>query len=86
MAVKVGPIFSGKLKLFDRMVGFNWKGLQVFRNETGNISQIPSTAAKNIKAKLTELASRWFTNLTQTQRDAWEVYAQQLELVTGQKI
>ncbi|MFN7182082.1 MAG: hypothetical protein ACK4NF_05340 [Planctomycetota bacterium] len=75
MAVKVGPIFNGKLKLFDRMIGFNWKGLQVFRNETGNIVQIPSNAVKSIRTKETELASRWFTGLTQTQRDAWEVYA-----------
>ncbi len=78
MAVKVGPIFSGKLKLFDKMIGFNWKGLQVFRSEAGNISQIPSNPSKIIKSKATELASRWYIGLTQTQRDAWDVYAQQL--------
>lgn len=78
MAVKVGPLFSGKVKLFDKMIAFNWKGLQTFRNEAGKITQIPSNASKGIKAKETELASRWFTNLTQTQRDAWEVYASSL--------
>ncbi len=78
MAVKVGPLFSGKVKLFDKMIATSWKGLQTFRNETGNITQILSNAVKNIRIQETALASRWFTTLTQTQRDGWEVYAKSL--------
>lgn len=78
MAVKIGPLFSGKVKLFDKMIATSWKGLQTFRNEAGNITQIPSNASRNIKTKEAELASRWFINLTQTQRDGWEVYTKSL--------
>lgn len=78
MAVKVGPLFGGKVKLFDKMIAANWKGFQTFRNEAGRIAQIPSNSSRNIKTQEAALGSRWFNGLTQTQRDAWEVYAKSL--------
>lgn len=75
MAVKVGTGFSGKLKLFDKMIGYQWKGLQVFRNETKKIQQVKSEARSLINSLVPELTSRWFEVLTQEQRFAWDQFA-----------
>jgi hypothetical protein len=78
MAVKIGPNFSGKVKLFDRMVAFDWKGLQVFRSEAPNIQQSTSSAKELMKNALTVLATEWYTYMTVEQRNRWEAYADTL--------
>lgn len=75
MGVKVASGFSGKVRLFDRMIAFNWKGLQCFRSETPNIHQTPSAAWDLIKQSLTILSTRWFTVLTEAERNLWDEYA-----------
>ena len=78
MAVKIGPNFSGKLKLFDRMIGFNWKGLQCFRSECPDIYQQNSESRNLVKAGMALLAAYWYTGLTEQERINWNEYASML--------
>jgi hypothetical protein len=75
MAIKTQSGMSGKVKLFDRMIAFSWKGIQAFRNEPRSVSQPHSTAQILVREALTLSAQQWFSALTHEQRNAWETYA-----------
>jgi hypothetical protein len=78
MAKKVGTIFHGKVRLFETMVAFPWRGLQVFRSLAPDIRQTKSLFRERINAQLTFLARFWQDQLTPEQRSLWRSYAGQL--------
>ena len=68
-------MISGGQKWLQAQVAQAWKGLQVIRNYSGNIQQIPSNSKNTVKAKMGEFASRFRETLTDSQRNAWDQYA-----------
>lgn len=58
------------------MVFSVWKGVNYVREKSAQVSNPNSADQANIRARLSSLAKRWYSTLTQGQRDLWEEFAQ----------
>jgi hypothetical protein len=69
----------GRIKLAEAQIATNWKGMLVLRALARKINQIQSTKKSGVRAALTQIATRWKTALTDSQRFGWEAYANVLK-------
>lgn len=53
-----------------------WKGLNYIREKAVSIANPCSLKQEGVRAKTTQSAKRWYTTLTQGQRDLWNEYAE----------
>ncbi len=79
MATKHGNLLSGKVPgIGEQLIATSWKGMQVFRRQTGKIDQIKSEARGEIVTNFSLLAPRYMRVLTDPQRNAWDQYAKMM--------
>ena len=64
-----------KHSLYQKSVGLFWKGLYIGRGLANSTTQTQTTYQVTIKAKMTEFANRFNSELTDAQRQAWDTYA-----------
>jgi len=53
-----------------------WKGLNYIREKAVSISNPCSVAQENVRAKTTQCSKRWYTTLSEIQRNLWNEYAE----------
>lgn len=79
----LGPIVNDIRNAIGSSVFSVWKGINYIRSKGATVSNPNSSSQAAIRARLSDLAKRWYNTLTTEQRMVWEEYADQLGSAQG---
>lgn len=81
--ITVGPLFTDIRNSIGNLVFSAWRGINYVRQKGISISNPNSLDQANIRARLSAVSKRWKEVLSQSQRNEWNEYAQQISEANG---